>query len=693
MKGGGHARHARLVVWFALLCVFVPRAVGQLEQERRWSYTVTPVRNAYISSSPAIGPGGAIYVGVAEDTRPAAGRLMALTPDGAPKWSGALRDGFVTSDWIDSSPAVDGDGTVYFGCWNGIFYALDGNTGAKKWEYRIDTAKIVAPGSLPPVGFIESSPAIGTDGTIYFGSSDAVHRELSALHALRRDGTERWRFPVGDWVSAAPAIGVDGTIYFVSWDGYLYAVSPAGVQRWRQFIERGLYAAPAVGPDGTIYVGAISRGVLAFSPAGTLRWTYPTGTIGGGLSLAADGTIYAGAFDATFYAIRPPDAEHPQPWTKWTFDADRTISSVAAVRADGTIIFGVDRDDLGRGGVVALDPDTGQQRWFYLVNESVRASPVIDASGRIYVGAYDRQVHAIQGNSSGLSQMSSWPMFHHDATHTGRVAGGARLINIATRADAGDANLIAGFTVGGSGVKSLLVRGIGPTLEERFNVPGALADPFVRLRTQAGFLLFGNDNWQEQDDVTLVEEAMRRVGAFALPAGSRDAAFTIGVPVGLYTASVDRASGAPGQALVEIYDADVAPGGASLINLSTLGRIGAAGRLIIPGFVVGGSGQARVLIRAVGPGLTRFQVPDVLPRPTMSVFAGTTLLRSNTGWTAGGAKADLLSAAQVTGAFPLEENSADCALLLTLSPGDHTVQVTGLGGGTGHVLVEIYLLP
>ena len=72
---------------------------------------------------------------------------------GAQKWT------FLTGDNVQSSPAIGADGTVYVGSRDNKVYALDGATGAKKWEFLTG-------------GFVESSPAVGADGTVYVGSFD-----------------------------------------------------------------------------------------------------------------------------------------------------------------------------------------------------------------------------------------------------------------------------------------------------------------------------------------------------------------------------------------------------------------------------------------------------------------------------------------------------------------------------------------
>ena len=73
---------------------------------------------------------------------------------------------------------------------------------------------------------VDSSPAIGSDGTIYVGSDD------SYLYAINPDGSRKWRFKTGSYVVSSPAIGSDGTIYVGSYDYYLYAINPDGSRKW-----------------------------------------------------------------------------------------------------------------------------------------------------------------------------------------------------------------------------------------------------------------------------------------------------------------------------------------------------------------------------------------------------------------------------------------------------------------------------
>jgi len=121
-------------------------------------------------------------------------------------------------------------------------------------------------------------------------------------------------------------------------------------------------------------------------------------------------------------------------------------------------------------------------------------------------------------------------------------------LSVRGRVGAGQDVLIAGFTISGTGSKDLLVRGIGPALAA-FGVNGTLADPRVEIFDGNGTLVAANDNWP-----ATLAATMAQVGAFTLANGSNDAAASVTLPPGSYSAVVKGSDGGTGEALVEIYD-------------------------------------------------------------------------------------------------------------------------------------------
>src|SRR5271157_749708 len=100
-----------------------------------------------------------------------------------------------------------------------------------------------------------------------------------------------------------------------------------------------------------------------------------------------------------------------------------------------------------------------------------------------------------------------------------------------------------------------------------------------------------------------------------------------------------------------------------LINISTRAQVGTGGNILIPGFVIEGSGTETLLIRADGPSLTAFGVSDVLAHPSLSVFDNLgNVIASNTGWSTNTDPTQIANTSAQVGAFALQSGSADCAL-------------------------------
>lgn len=633
---------------------------------RQWRFSV----GGYVTwSSPALSPDGlTVYIGAYRELG-RGGRVLAVsTRDGGTRWNRVL------TNPVESSPAVGPDGTIYIGGVDGKLYALNPANGLNIWDRQL-------------AGFVGSSPAIGSDGTIYVGASD------SRLYAFHPNGDDRWKFQTGDVVDCSPAIASDGTIYVGSNDRNVYAISPAGQEKWRFATGGEVFASPAIGADGTVYVGSKDQRLYALTPAGAKKWDYLAGgSIESSPVLAADGAIYFAA-GRNFYALNPGDTGER---VRWRQDVATTSASSAAVRGDGAIIFGGD-DGLVR----ALHPDDGREIWRFDTETGpgnlIESSPIIGPEGSIYIGSQDGGLYKINGNGSSLSRQSSWPAFRRDARRTARAPApnsAGHLVNISTRAQAGGSrNLIAGFVVQAPAGRAYLIRGIGPALGSQ-GVAAFMPDP--RLELFAGQTRVRlNDDWLARDDVSdfPVAETAGAVGAFPLPAGSKDSALVASLGTGEFTANVQSADGRPGIALAEIYDVGETGEGARLLNLSTRGFVGTGENVLIAGFVVGGSGSAPLLIRAIGPGLTQFGVPDVLPQPSLTVFSGSTPVARNTNWTSDGFKNALALAGASVGAFPLAEGRVDSALLFEANPGPYTIQISGVNGTTGEALVEIYVLP
>jgi len=168
------------------------------------------------------------------------------------------------------------------------------------------------------------------------------------------------------------------------------------------------------------------------------------------------------------------------------------------------------------------------------------------------------------------------------------VVDSSRIVNASVRATAGAAEktLIAGFVISGSAEKSMLIRGIGPTLSS-FGVAGPLSDPTLELHSiLTRRIVCANTGWSTIG-ADAISTTAAQLGSFALAPGSKDSAVLTKLSAGVYTANVFGASGDSGVALLEVYDADTASP-EKLVNLSARTRVGAGDDILILGFVISG---------------------------------------------------------------------------------------------------------
>ncbi|WP_442888703.1 S8 family peptidase [Congregicoccus parvus] len=280
------------------------------------------------------------------------------------------------------------------------------------------------------------------------------------------------------------------------------------------------------------------------------------------------------------------------------------------------------------------------------------------------------------------------------------VSSGGRLTNLSTRAvgGSGESTLIPGFVLGGPGARSVLLRAIGPQLAE-FGVSGVLGDPRMTLKRRSGNVwidVAANKDWGDNANAIEIQETSRRLGAFELVEGGRDAALLLKLEAGEFSVLVNGADESAGIAMMEVYDAGDEEADARVMNLSNRGFVGTGGEIMIPGLVVSAEGAKSFLIRAVGPGLEHWGVGDVLTDPELLIYrqagegTGSELILSNDNWGENGDAARIEEAAAQVGAFSLLTGSSDAAFVVTLAPGVYTAHVRGVGGSTGVALVEIY---
>jgi outer membrane protein assembly factor BamB len=287
-----------------------------------------------------------------------------------------------TGGWMDSSPALGSDGTIYFvgsntfDFHNDTLYAVAPN-GTLKW--RSESCNITS----------KSAPLIGADNTIYLSGT-------SILYAFYPNGTSKWQYKAQDSTGmSSPVIAPDGTIYFSNSNKF-YAVNSNGTLKWvtnETNVTASHFSAPALSPDGTtIYFGGGLDGnaLYALNSDGSVKWSFPLEGIGQGVySPAVDqnGTIY---FTTEIYDSEGSKISYAVNFNgtqKWNFkiSADQSFSSYNSpvLGSNGTVYLATNK-----GIVYALSSD-GNLKWKYQTDSKlpIDYAMAVDSNGTLYFGS------------------------------------------------------------------------------------------------------------------------------------------------------------------------------------------------------------------------------------------------------------------------------------------------------------------
>ena len=339
------------------------------------------------ASSVAVGPDARLYF-TGKDS------IIKLGPDSVQS------GGFALGSVLASAPSIGADGTIYVVRADSVdLLNAYSPTGARKWVYRLFGG---SHGVFDP-------PAIGADGTLYLLS--AAGDSVSYLCAVNPDGTEKWHCAIPEgWCVMPPSIAADGTIYLAS-NTALYAVSPAGQLKWTANVDVLAWTSPAIATDGTVYL-ATTGGCCAITTEGYLKWELSTDSITGAqgpVALGSDGTIYLP--DGAACAAGPDSV-------KWHCKLSATSHQTPVVGGDGTVYFceRTGSTALARQDAFCAVSSAGKLLWRHSLGEAVIHGVTRSSDGKIYVAT---SVGICAFKDEG-TQTGQWPMYMHDARHTGR---------------------------------------------------------------------------------------------------------------------------------------------------------------------------------------------------------------------------------------------------------------------------------
>ncbi len=560
-------------------------ALDPADGTRKWRADL----GASVYATPAIGADGTLYVGNYD------GRFFALRPDGSERWR------FDTRDPLSGSAALGADGTVYFGSYDKKLYALDGATGVKKWDYA--TGDIIR----------STAPVVADDGTVYIGSDDGLVHAVDAAGKLVRTfataapiysspliaagrlyvsstDAKLYAFDTGNnlartpWpmlgqnprrlnravdLPGIPAIGTQPVAATTADAGRPAALSVAATvggtgalaYQWyfndnalagataatyalpfTQGSDAGTYRVVVTGSGGSVISRAAILRVNAAATANARLVNLAVRTAAGAgdrvlfMGFAVGGTGTTGSQPLLIRAVGP---------TLAAFGVTGALEDPKLQIYSGTALLVENDDWAGAPAVVALTPQVGA---FGLASPASKDAALIATRP---AGSYTAQVSGA-GTAPGtvLAEL-------YDGTPSSAVtAATPRLINVSARTLVGTGGdiLIAGFVIGGTSAKQIMIRAVGPTLG-LFGVGGALADPKLELFASGSTAaISSNDNWGTAANAPQVAASAAAVGAFALALESKDAVLLATLPPGSYTAQVSGVNATTGAALVEIYE-------------------------------------------------------------------------------------------------------------------------------------------
>jgi hypothetical protein len=292
-----------------------------------------------------------------------------------------------------------------------------------------------------------------------------------------------------------------------------------------------------------------------------------------------------------------------------------------------------------------------------------------------FVKVVERNTASIPG-STGLAGFASTTRIFLSTSVRTPING---LGNISTRGlvGTGDAVLISGFIITSTDNVPLrvIIRALGPSLAAS-HITNPLLDPTITLFDGNNHVIAFNDNW------TTTSFPGQITAAGLAPRDVRESALIRDLAPGRYTAIVQGKNGATGTALTEVYNR-ASLGQPELSNISTRGQVISGDNVLIGGFVIQGPFNHSMLIKALGPSLAAFNVPNSLPNPTLQLTdAQGNTLAFNDDWVSPQGAAILATHLQ-----PM--NNKESAILRPMGPGGYTAIVRSKNTNTGIALVSV----
>ncbi len=262
---------------------------------------------------------------------------------------------FKCKDSIESAPAI-ADGVVYVASTDKFLYALDLATGKEMWKTQL--------------GPMKAAPAV-RKGRVYVGDMDGKFYAVEAA-----TGKKLWTFETGGEIHAGASFYQDDVL-IGSFDSTLYRLSPDGKKVWEFHIDGPVNGSAAVVGDRTFVAGCDSVLHVVDLTTGKSVGSVELGGQAAATAAVGDDVVVVGTMTNQVLGIDWKAVKKV-----WEFEPKRRSQPfyASAALADKLAVTG-SRDKK----VYALDQATGRERWNFVTEGMVDASPVV-AGGRVYVG-------------------------------------------------------------------------------------------------------------------------------------------------------------------------------------------------------------------------------------------------------------------------------------------------------------------
>ena len=298
------------------------------------------------------------------------------------------------SNGTRSSPVIGSDSTVYFGSEDGYLYAMLPDLSGYKWRYNASSEPI------------RSTPSIDTAGNIYFTSNSDY------LYSITSNGDYRWEFYLGSASNPKSPImlGPDNTAYIAALDTF-YAIDSDGLLKWSFILPGNNFVCGAAMRNNILYFGVTNNHRLfAVKDNGAsyeIMWTkFLDAGISASPSVKGD-TIYFVLNDGKLYALRDTGTSFADLWQTQIDPPKVGVTDVyyssPAIGFNHTIYVGTPYNNL-----VAVYPD-GELKWKFGVSDRVWSSPTIDSSGIIYCGSNNDTLYSLIDSFSFATAKWKYP--------------------------------------------------------------------------------------------------------------------------------------------------------------------------------------------------------------------------------------------------------------------------------------------